>query len=154
MGAGATRRAHSQPSVVLVSTSGIICIAFNHACTRLTLITRDFTSSPHRVIIPQPVTWHQSLDSRCVWPLHLGILLTTFLATERSWNTKLKGSAVNLLLQTICTYLTKTKTSYAKCTTIVNSSGMGKSRTVDELSKRIITVPICLRADFTGGSGF
>ena len=32
----------------------------------------------------------------------------------------------------------------ANCVPIVNSSGTGKSPMVDELSKRVVTVPICL----------
>jgi hypothetical protein len=90
----------------------------------------------------------------CVFSiLHLlSISLIIFKATERSWGRKFEGSAVDLLLETISTYLTKEPVGYAHCSTIVNSSGTGKSRTVDELSKRVITVPICLRMEGTGGS--
>ncbi|KAI0288403.1 hypothetical protein BC826DRAFT_1107716 [Russula brevipes] len=71
-------------------------------------------------------------------------------STELSWAREFEGTAVNLLLETISTYLTKEPMGYAHCSTIVNSSGTGKSRTIDQLSKRIITVSICLRAPGTG----
>ncbi|KAI0289435.1 hypothetical protein BC826DRAFT_1031818 [Russula brevipes] len=71
-------------------------------------------------------------------------------STELSWAREFEGTAVNLLLETISTYLTKEPVGYAHCSTIVNSSGTGKSRTIDQLSKRIITVSICLRAHGTG----
>lgn len=66
-----------------------------------------------------------------------------------------KGEAAKLLLETISAYLSKSKTkpNYAKCASIVNLSGMGKSRTAaDKLTKKIITVPMCLHGDSAKGS--
>ena len=73
-------------------------------------------------------------------------------ATIRSWDQKFKGNATNVLLGTISTYLSNMGTWYANCASIVNSSGTGKSRVVDELSKKVITINICLRGDSSNGS--
>jgi hypothetical protein len=79
------------------------------------------------------------------------------IVVELSWNRRFEGPAADALLHlhTISTYLTKppsgSPSSYANCAPLVNSSGTGKSRMVDELSKRIITVPMCLRGHGTKG---
>jgi hypothetical protein len=39
---------------------------------------------------------------------------------------------------------------YARYTSIVQSSGMGKSRAIDELSKKHLVVPLCLREGSNG----
>jgi hypothetical protein len=59
------------------------------------------------------------------------------------------GDAADVLLQTISSYLVEVK-KYGPHACILNSSGTGKSRMVDELSKTIITVPICLREGSAG----
>jgi len=79
-------------------------------------------------------------------------LLIIFIATEVAWERKYNGFATDLLLETISTYLTHAPYGYAKCSAIVNSSGTGKSRMVDELSKKIITVPMCLRGVYSQGT--
>jgi hypothetical protein len=48
-------------------------------------------------------------------------------------------------METIADYLSKDRSPYARLTTIVNSSGTGKSRMVDQLGTEVITVPMCLR---------
>ena len=72
-------------------------------------------------------------------------------ATVAAWNSDFKGIAADVLLATISDYLDKEKRCYARLTSIVNSSGTGKSRMVDQLSTQIITVPMCLRACGSGG---
>jgi hypothetical protein len=67
----------------------------------------------------------------------------------RAWDTPFEGDAANILLATIPMYLEKGRRLHAN---IVNSSGTGKSRMVDEVAKKIITVPMCLRED--GSRGF
>jgi hypothetical protein len=59
-----------------------------------------------------------------------------------------------VLLQTISSYLDKKKSSYSRQAAIVNSSGTGKSRMVDQLAMQIITVPMCLRSDPSTGDPF
>jgi hypothetical protein len=78
--------------------------------------------------------------------------LTVFIVVERSWNREFEGPATDVLLQTISTYLTeRNKSKSSNCSPIVNSSGTGKSRMVDQLSKRVITVPMCLRGPGSNG---
>ncbi|KAK2463837.1 hypothetical protein APHAL10511_004142 [Amanita phalloides] len=73
-------------------------------------------------------------------------------ATLESWKTEFKGNAADVLLATISEYLNKDLDVHARLAPIINSSGTGKSRIVDELSKEIITLPTCLRAH--GSDGF
>ena len=79
------------------------------------------------------------------------ILIT---AAERAWVHTFKGDTATVLLQTISSYLDKGRGSYARQATIVNSSGTGKSRMVDELATKIITVPMCLRSEPSSGDPF
>ncbi|KAI0245004.1 hypothetical protein BJV78DRAFT_1270708, partial [Lactifluus subvellereus] len=52
-------------------------------------------------------------------------------ATVRAWSSTFKGDAANVLLATISNYLDKQRDPYTRQTSIVNSSGTGKSRMVD-----------------------
>ncbi|KAF8494140.1 hypothetical protein F5888DRAFT_1848288 [Russula emetica] len=70
---------------------------------------------------------------------------TRGLATKDAWGGKYKGDLADVLRETIADYLFKDRTPYARLTTVVNSSGTGKSRMVDQLGTEIITVPMCLR---------
>lgn len=71
------------------------------------------------------------------------------IAIVRAWDAPFKGDAADLLLDIIPMYLEEGRRLHAN---IVNSSGTGKSRIVDEVSKKIITVPMCLREN--GNRGF
>lgn len=71
-------------------------------------------------------------------------------ATKLAWDSGFKGDLARVLFDTIADYLSNDRTPYARLTTIVNSSGTGKSRMVDQLGTDIITVPMCLRRK-TGG---
>ena len=73
-------------------------------------------------------------------------------AAVRAWNTGFKGDAADALRNTITDLLNPTTKPYARATCIINSSGTGKSRMVDEISMFIITVPMCLRS--RGSQGF
>ncbi|KAI0274350.1 hypothetical protein BGY98DRAFT_935949 [Russula aff. rugulosa BPL654] len=70
-------------------------------------------------------------------------------AFVRAWDTPFEGDAADLLLESIPMYLEEGMSLHAN---IVNSSGTGKSRMVDEVAKKIITVPMCLREN--GNRGF
>ncbi|KAF8491845.1 hypothetical protein F5888DRAFT_1892004 [Russula emetica] len=77
---------------------------------------------------------------------------TTARATRDAWGGKYKGDLADVLRETIADYLSKDRTPYARLTTVVNSSGTGKSRMVDQLGTETITVPMCLRQ--RGREGF
>ncbi|KIL59036.1 hypothetical protein M378DRAFT_284568 [Amanita muscaria Koide BX008] len=73
-------------------------------------------------------------------------------AAEGAWETDFKGNAAEVLLTTISNSLRKERGNiYARHASIVNSSGTGKSRMVDQMALEIITVPMCLRADGSRG---
>lgn len=74
-------------------------------------------------------------------------------ATVHAWGLEYKGTAAKTLSLTIADFLNLEKAPYSRSTSIVNSSGTGKSRMVDELSVSmgIIIVPMCLRP--TGSKG-
>ncbi|EPQ51580.1 hypothetical protein GLOTRDRAFT_140973 [Gloeophyllum trabeum ATCC 11539] len=66
-------------------------------------------------------------------------------ATIASWGGQFKGQAASVLRQTIASFLHPGRMLYARYATIVNSSGTGKSRMVDELGKDVIVIYMCLR---------
>ncbi|KAH9953569.1 hypothetical protein BC827DRAFT_1379867 [Russula dissimulans] len=72
-------------------------------------------------------------------------------ATVQAWTSTFKGNAATVLLLTISDYLGKKEKIYSNHSNIVNSSGTGKSRMVDELAMQVITIPMCLREDGTQG---
>ncbi len=65
--------------------------------------------------------------------------------TDTAWSNDFKGNAVYALFNLIVDLLSPKIETYARATCIINSSGTGKSRMVDQLSYDIITVPMCLR---------
>src|SRR6266852_7737942 len=71
------------------------------------------------------------------------------IAIIRGWDAPFKGDTADFLLATIPMYLKEGRRLHAN---IVNSSGTGKSRLVDEVAKKIITVPMCLRENRNRGS--
>jgi hypothetical protein len=73
-------------------------------------------------------------------------------ATVRAWSGDFKGHAAEALFNVISDLLNPKAVAYSKAACIVNSSGTGKSRMVDELSKSIITIPICLRQKGSHGT--
>jgi hypothetical protein len=76
-------------------------------------------------------------------------------ASLHAWVAAFQGEAANVLLDTIADYLNKKRKGvYSRHTSIVNSSGTGKSRIVDEVAAKIITVPMCLRDVGTRGFTF
>ena len=71
------------------------------------------------------------------------------IATLRSWSIKYIGNGSRSLYE----YLAANRGEmdmYAKYTSIVQSSGMGKSRAIDELSKSHLVVPLNLRQEAKG----
>ncbi|KAF8328923.1 uncharacterized protein EI90DRAFT_3155623 [Cantharellus anzutake] len=69
-------------------------------------------------------------------------------ATVKSWSSEYRGDAANILYQ----YMMRQNIAdtYARLLPIVQSSGMGKSRMVDEFSKKHFVVPFNLRRGAEG----
>src|ERR1700679_2857562 len=82
----------------------------------------------------------------------LCLVMRPMTAAVHAWSTDFKGNAANSLLKTITDLLSPMAKTYARTTCIINSSGTGKSRMVDEVSMLIIAVPMCLRPH--GSQGF
>ncbi|VDC02248.1 unnamed protein product [Peniophora sp. CBMAI 1063] len=72
-------------------------------------------------------------------------------ATALSWDHPFQGSAHKALWRHISKYATMNKSYYSPCCSIVQSSGTGKSRCIDELSKEQLVVPMNLRHPEAGG---
>ncbi len=70
---------------------------------------------------------------------------------ERSWVGEYQGETANDLWTYITEEFSSPERVDAYCTTVVQSSGMGKSRTVDELSKKHFVIPVCLREPYMTG---
>ncbi len=68
-------------------------------------------------------------------------------ATMDSWDIDYVG---NDLLYDHIKYYAANDSKFARYTLIVQSSGMGKSRTIDELCKKHLIVPLNLREDTNG----
>lgn len=75
-------------------------------------------------------------------------------AVEDLWERQFMGEAADALWDHIVTHYKPDDYDkiYAHYITIVQSSGMGKSQTVNELSKRVFTIPLCLRDTSLTGS--
>ena len=73
-----------------------------------------------------------------------------------SWNEPYYGDSVAALEQTLIRYETNAKTNgnqiYCKMLPIIQSSGMGKSRAVAKLGKRLFTTTFTLRVN--GSTGY
>ena len=84
--------------------------------------------------------------------LHLVTCPTS--ATVHAWNSNFQGNAAEALLSLILELLNPHIETYACATSVINSSGTGKSRMVDEVSKTIIAIPICLCQPGSQGASF
>jgi hypothetical protein len=67
----------------------------------------------------------------------------------QSWSINYVGNASSSLFEYLFDY-PRDEDKYAKYTSIVQSSGMGKSRAMDELSKTRLVVPLNFRQDSNG----
>ncbi|KAA1476427.1 hypothetical protein DENSPDRAFT_510988 [Dentipellis sp. KUC8613] len=69
-------------------------------------------------------------------------------ATVESWSQEFRGNSAVLLFDVLKGYLSNSATFYyGRYTSFVQSSGTGKSRTIDELAKRIVVIPMNLAED-------
>ena len=71
-------------------------------------------------------------------------LLIVFLATEGAWTTQYRGEAPTVLWTQIKAAM-KEPNRYARYLEIVQSSGTGKSRMIEELSREHLVIPVNLR---------
>jgi hypothetical protein len=71
-------------------------------------------------------------------------LLIVFLATESAWTTQYRGEAPTALWTRIKKIM-KQVNGYARYLAIVQSSGTGKSRMIEELGKTHLVIPVNLR---------
>jgi hypothetical protein len=77
-------------------------------------------------------------------------LLIVFLATENAWTTQYRGEAPVALWARIKKTM-KQADRYASYLEIVQSSGTGKSRMIEELSKTRLVIPVNLRGSSNAG---
>ena len=69
-------------------------------------------------------------------------------AVIQSWNATFRGNAADVLLMSISTSAEQRSNGvYARFLGIVNSAGTGKSRMIDQVAKKVVTIPICLRGE-------
>ncbi|KAA1476428.1 hypothetical protein DENSPDRAFT_510994 [Dentipellis sp. KUC8613] len=69
---------------------------------------------------------------------------SSYVATTRSWNREFRGDSTNLLYQILKDYSGESH-AYARFAVFLQSSGTGKSRQIDELSKHHVCIPINLK---------
>ena len=73
-------------------------------------------------------------------------------AIEGAWTSPFRGIGAELFrLGLYQMNKDRGKKLYANFVPIIQSSGMGKSRLVDETAKLIFTIPFCLRSESDGG---
>jgi hypothetical protein len=64
----------------------------------------------------------------------------------KSWDATFRGNAADVFLMSISTAFDRPRDDvYARFSSVVNSAGTGKSRMVDQIAKKVVTIPICLR---------
>lgn len=74
--------------------------------------------------------------------------LVVFSATETAWTNTYEGDTAGLLKCCLDEMNGRRgKDNYRNATSIVQSSGTGKSRAVDEVAKKVFTIPFNLRPD-------
>ena len=72
--------------------------------------------------------------------------LSLFLAVMKAWNSVYHGFAHKALLRAVdAVHSLPAVANYAKIIAIIQSSGTGKSKTVDAIAKERIAIPMCLR---------
>ena len=64
-------------------------------------------------------------------------------AATAAWLHPYQGDSASILRETIRNYMRKNNI-YARFTIFVQSSGMGKSRMVDEMARKVLVIPVCL----------
>lgn len=92
----------------------------------------------------------ESGESFCLHHHNLRLIVSCE-ATVGSWDIEYRGNAHDLLFNHLANYR-KIDSEYARHTSIVQSSGMGKSRMIHQLSTKHLVVSVCLREGLHGKS--
>jgi hypothetical protein len=71
----------------------------------------------------------------------------------KSWERPYTGDAADTLYEMLCLYSKIDKELYSRTVPMLQSSGTGKSRTIDEFSKTNFVIPSNLREEGTTGQG-
>jgi hypothetical protein len=83
--------------------------------------------------------------------MDINCYVNLLLATVASWNTTFIGTADEALIDTLNYYIIKNdRHYYARFLSIVQSSGMGKSRLIDQVAKSKFVLPFNLRSSNDG----
>jgi hypothetical protein len=70
------------------------------------------------------------------------------IAVIKSWDATFRGNAADVLLMSISTSFDRLSDDvYARFSSIVNSAGTGKSRMVNQVATKVVTIPMCLRGE-------
>ena len=76
-------------------------------------------------------------------------------AIVTSWKADFRGDSVDLLYKILNSYMGKEYSqAYVRYASFVQSSGTGKSRQMDELAKRVVSIPLNLNDVRQDGKGF
>ncbi len=96
-----------------------------------------YTSDPEWILAPESSKQGELTSA------HFYLYLTQFLATIKSWSHPYQGDTADLFYR----YMVDLdhSTLYARLLPLVQSSGMGKSRLIDEFSKKYFVIPFNLR---------
>lgn len=71
-----------------------------------------------------------------------------------AWNREYLGDAYKALLAAVDeVHLKPIMDNYSKIVPVTQSSGTGKSKTVDRIAEERILIPLCLREDLSRGFG-
>jgi hypothetical protein len=79
-------------------------------------------------------------------------LLTTSTAPEAAWKAEYQGEGHTALLDFISRAVARISSMFVRYAVLVQSSGTGKSRLVDEVSKTVFTIPLVLRREDAEGT--
>lgn len=104
------------------------------------LLTVPCTTSPRYYAIHFGVAQIFTITQFCI-----------FTATEEAWTTPFRGNGAALFrLELDRMNEDRGEKLYANFVPIIQSSGMGKSRLVDETAKLVFTLPFCFRSESDG----
>ncbi|KIL63636.1 hypothetical protein M378DRAFT_662372 [Amanita muscaria Koide BX008] len=110
------------------------------------LVRDSYTKGSYKDVRCYGFLLKNSASSNSVEKDKMADISSSHSATEKAWNQKYVGSAADCLYDTIKGHCTRgDPVVYARYASIIQSSGMGKSRMIDELSKKHLVLPVNLR---------
>ncbi|KAJ3904671.1 hypothetical protein F5879DRAFT_1030106 [Lentinula edodes] len=109
-----------------------------------TLFERDISQYHNFSLLPRTYIVNKGNLHRVALPAHSNHTPpTNYDQVTRAWNQDYIGSHDKLLLHNMDS--SQSPESYGNVAAIVQSSGFGKSRTVDEIAKQVFTIPMNVR---------